>query len=402
MAASFSELTLSPEQEKAFRKENQHLLKIIRCKNARNNLKGMQLVRFGNTLLVAIDRRQSEPFSEGASSRVYKAHPLKSTGEIDFQVELIAKIIKKNEERVVSIDSIAHKEQIEIETKNGNFLFSSRISNIRKVLKGEIFEENIILMSKIPGESLEKLIAEGGLKYLKPQERLQLAINVIEVYQILHQEGIFHGDVKAENIVIDLGTLIGMPIDLDPSHRTDLTKAPEEELSEISDGYSLVQDILMAIFSGMRLQKNEEGEITNQLLIQVAIQQNFKHGPFSIENAYTWAIDDVWRGMHAEKPEDRMPLEKAKNILKEALAGLDPVLIDDKAIKAYQEQLSILEQVLKDSEHSLPVASTAGSKLSQPTPSRFGLFPRPHIQPPATIGRIKEGISAAFSRAGFV
>lgn len=270
-----------------------------------NNEENLQIHRFNESLVIAIETNR--PLN-GKVAATYPAYPIDRTGKIRKDIRLIAKIVSLKKDQ-----SDAH---IVAESNNGKKLFSSEV--------GEIENGRIILMSEVPGDSLlsppdihELEISEASkvrkvnhnFDNLTDLQRVHICINVLESFKILIREGIFPRDIKADNILIHSDTLRATPIDIDLTHETELTRAPEKTVSEQSILFSSTLDILIPILSGALVSRENNSNtlnIVNFEEIENGIDKNFDK-PLNNEILTLlskWISDD---------PEERGTLEEAQH-----------------------------------------------------------------------------------------
>ena len=206
----------------------------------------------------------------GKVGTAYPAYPIDRTGKIHTNIHLIVKEIELNRWKPAAHDKrfidYTYK-HIEEEAKNGSELYSTGVAKTKN--------GGMILMSKVPGAPLLTLIGTPALDDLAPIQRIQLCINILNPYKKLHAQGIFHRDATAGNILLHLNTRRAMPIDIDPAHDTELTRAPEKEISIRSNLFSIVLDMFIPILSGVRPQRSKNGETLNTKEIANGIIKNF-------------------------------------------------------------------------------------------------------------------------------
>src|SRR5580692_11595935 len=70
---------------------------------------------------------------------------------------------------------------------------------------GEIGDEGYIVMQFVPGQSLDQLIAKGPAT---PQLLLSVGIQIADGLQAAHSLGIFHRDLKPQNVMLTEGGLV--------------------------------------------------------------------------------------------------------------------------------------------------------------------------------------------------
>ena len=70
---------------------------------------------------------------------------------------------------------------------------------------GEVGDEGYIVMQYVPGQSLEQLIAQGPAR---PQLLLSVGIQIADGLQAAHALGIFHRDLKPQNVMLTEGGLV--------------------------------------------------------------------------------------------------------------------------------------------------------------------------------------------------
>jgi serine/threonine protein kinase len=282
----FTSIAASEQIRLANAAENNALIEKIRKKNIGDpEFKDMQIVRYGD-LVIAIHRPKKKALSGGVGT-VYTAYPVQTDGKIDKYTPLVVKISRCTgltlENGIEKFESTAEtrglwsrtkekiteqkKRHILVHMDNGlvsetinatTLVFSSRATTTSQQDKaGNTVHYRSILMSKVPGKSLDQLLADGFIGALKPEERLRLALNVIRAYKELHAQGFYHRDIKAENIMVDPKTLQVTVIDLD-NQVSSCTRAPEDKRktefkpNALSDIYSLGIDVLPIILSGQR------------------------------------------------------------------------------------------------------------------------------------------------------
>lgn len=267
----------------------------------------LHIHRFNKDLVIAIAKAKNQPL-QGKVGTTYPAYPVDSTGKICKGIHLIAKIIERASPQ-------AH-ETIAAEAYNGNKLFSSSAAKNKN--------GGMLLMSEVPGIPLLNLIGTPALNNLTPLQRILLCIRVLQCYTILHKAGIFHRDVTAGNILIDLDAQRAMPIDIDPSHQTELTKAPEKTISAQSDLFSIALDILIPILSGVRPCRDTNGNTLNTEEIEDGIDRNFGELADNILALLSKLTSD--------NPDERGSLEEARqtflsidpDILISIVSGVEP------------------------------------------------------------------------------
>jgi eukaryotic-like serine/threonine-protein kinase len=70
---------------------------------------------------------------------------------------------------------------------------------------GEVGDEGYIVMQYVPGQSLDQLIARGPAR---PQLLLSVGIQIADGLQAAHSLGIFHRDLKPQNVMLTEGGLV--------------------------------------------------------------------------------------------------------------------------------------------------------------------------------------------------
>ena len=70
---------------------------------------------------------------------------------------------------------------------------------------GEAGDEGYIVMQYVPGQSLDQLIARGPGT---PQLVLSVGIQIADGLQAAHALGIFHRDLKPQNVMLTDGGLV--------------------------------------------------------------------------------------------------------------------------------------------------------------------------------------------------
>ena len=70
---------------------------------------------------------------------------------------------------------------------------------------GEVGDEGYIVMQYVPGQSLDQLIARGPAS---PQLVLSVGIQIADGLQAAHTLGIFHRDLKPQNVMLTDGGLV--------------------------------------------------------------------------------------------------------------------------------------------------------------------------------------------------
>jgi len=70
---------------------------------------------------------------------------------------------------------------------------------------GEVGDEGYIVMQYVPGQSLDQLIARGPAS---PQLVLSVGIQIADGLQAAHALGIFHRDLKPQNVMLTDGGLV--------------------------------------------------------------------------------------------------------------------------------------------------------------------------------------------------
>ncbi len=363
--------------KKIYRNQNRLLLQHIRQNNSEQDLKHMQIVRFGNNC-IAIHRPPKSTLLNGGRGTIYAAYPIKQDGTIERNedAELRVKIIKDSS---AILKNMAQKkeeyEAIQQEAMNDNHVFSTRMTIIPqpKKKKGKTVYEIMFLMSKVPGDRLDSLLTEGKFakKALTPEHRIRLALHIVNFYIALHNKGVLHGDIKIENLHIDLDSLQVWGLDIAPCYNK-LTAAPEiiasegsaNAISAASDIYAIAQDLLAPIFSGLRPEKDEQGNIP-WASIQSLIIQNFNTDPdCTRENFVSQTIHDVLLDMHARAPQDRMLLEDVKDKLQQCLQEIIPsnaYELDETSSEQWQQhqkhqkQLRSLDLILNNPEYNVPL-----------------------------------------------
>ncbi len=388
---------------------------------AKNKPENMQIVhvRFDDSdesmgtarddLILAIDKTLNSEFCSSSVSCVFDAYPIISkTGAIDYDSPLVVKIIKESERKLSNPKALpqnplqwqsAKPNKIHrdgsVKTEARNNRLTEMYSRTGLIAKSNINEELIIcervlVMPKAPGIAL----AKADLRFLTQEHRIRLALNVIEYFdkKLHHNEKgpIIQRDIKAENIIVDLQTLQLTVLDIDSSHTSEETKAPED-LNEPnfgnikSDIYSLAFDVLTLIFSGLRSKRNENGDIINSTEIKDKIIQHFTApGFYSVPNSVSRAIQDLLEAMCDREPEKRTDLEIAAEILITQLQ----VIAGNKGINAntlnqeqemprtaHSTQLNTLRHVLTDTRYQVGEAST-DKKASK---NRFAFHSGPRV-----------------------
>lgn len=299
-------------------------------------------------LMIAINL---DHFTQNHTATVYlDVHPVDQP-----ECKLIAKLIPHDKPPDPKPQGVPHKWQRavptqynqwfqgHIEAHNGNLLFSSRCLP----LNGGI----MILMSKIPGVCLLDLLDTLVFRRLTPLQRIELAINIVNNYQTLHDNGVVHGDAGAKNIIIDLDTLQGMPIDINAYYGTELTQAPEKKASIQADLYAIAQDILMPIFCGVRPLKTKEGKMINEDRVYLGLYINFIHPSCDgISHLVIESLQNLLERMHSCAPDQRGSLQETKQSLEELkdIIYCAPFILEIDPIKKemYQQQLRILDHLL--------------------------------------------------------
>jgi len=69
------------------------------------------------------------------------------------------------------------------------------------------------VLEKLPGKDFFEFIASGRIENLTYEERIDIAIALVERIKQLHDKGIIHGDLKPENILYDEINNLFFPID---------------------------------------------------------------------------------------------------------------------------------------------------------------------------------------------
>ena len=390
--------------KKIYRNQNRLLLQYIRQNNSEQDLNHMQIVRFGNHC-IAIYRPPKSRMLNGDIGVIHAAYLIKRNGTIERNedAELRVKIIKGSS---AILKKMAQKkeeyEAIQQEAMNDNHVFSTRMTIIPqpKKKKGKAVYEIMFLMSKVPGVRLDTLLKEGRFaeKALTPEHRIRLALHVVNFYIKLHKKGVLHGDIKVENLHIDLDSLQVCGLDIAPYYN-ELTAAPEiiaskgsaNAISAASDIYAVAQDLLMPIFSGVRPEKDEKGNIP-WCSIRYLINQNFNTDPdCTRENFVSQTIHDVLLAMHARAPQDRMLLEDVKDKLQQCLQEIIPsnaYELDETSSEQWQQhqkhqkQLRSLDLILNNPEYNVPIdyamsLESGKEVLSQQAPANKHRFFHP-------------------------
>lgn len=302
--------------------ENAEWGKHIRKKNKNvRHIKKMQIIRFGDELVIAIDK--SKPIGSGGNGAVYNAYPVQADGTIDLHVPLVFKF--STEEVEASIEHAKRDLYTVSEVRNDKQQFETRAARILTYDKAKKpVYQTVIIMPKVPGKSLLDLIKTGKIQKLSRKEKIRLAINIIDTYEQSHKDGIFSRDTKLENIMVNPETLEVTQIDRDNFSFTDNSRSPEDVCkifapTAASDAYSLGIDVLPPILSGGRY--------------------SYFKGEFS-----------ALGGMREKEPNQRMTLAEAKIILVDRLKDNKPNPNRDNEEKtnkvAHQKSLAALRSVL--------------------------------------------------------
>ncbi len=368
--------------------ENYALIKRIKKKNKSDpEFKDMQIVRYGD-LVMAIHRPKKRALSGGAGT-VYTAYPVQTDGAIDKKTPLALKISKhtgielKNKKEALkltcetraflkapkgkSIDiKKVHQKlnaSLVLETKNATRLaFSaSATTTPQRNKEGKTVHYKSILMSKVPGKSLQQLIEDKSIEGLNAEQRLHLALNVIRVYKELHAKGFYHRDIKAANIMIDLDALQVTAIDLDNklcsyTYAPEDTKRSEFKSTAESDSYSLAMGVLVTILSGMRPTLIESKNFRNICDINDRAIE-------ALNNRYTDTVANdirvMLKGMLASNPEERTTLAAAEGVVLKQLEIVRGRTITEEEIqkeeeqrKKHKESLRALDRVLSDQKYN--------------------------------------------------
>ncbi len=397
----YTQLATLKRQEEENKQKNAQLKALI-FKNKKNKglLEDIQLVRFGNDLVVAIKRpREQEGALGGGFGKIYTAHPVTSSGEIKMDVKLTVKIIKDTERTLTESgveevtlkaayiqDDEDHKEKRTIpavtveshaarnkaavsETIADQKIISARTTRIPTPEKvdGETVYETAIIMSTVQGVSLDKF----NFFNLTKEKRLRLAINVIKAYEALHSKGVFHRDIKLNNIMVNPETLEVTPIDLDNSVSTEFIRAPEDNGGANyrptieSEIYSLAQDILPSILSGYRYMTigNHDPETIGDNFANAINTKFSPSGILNTENNTSRAIKARLNKMRSKKPADRGTLQEARADLEAQLEALEkasssqsiarPKASSPESIAQPKASLRQLDEVLQSSEYRI-------------------------------------------------
>ncbi|BBB15080.1 serine/threonine protein kinase [Candidatus Rickettsiella viridis] len=70
-------------------------------------------------------------------------------------------------------------------------------------MKPSIKKRRYIVMRKIPGKTLDKLLYSPDIENLPEKTKLLLLIGLLETLQNLHKQNIFHNDLKLDNIIVN-------------------------------------------------------------------------------------------------------------------------------------------------------------------------------------------------------
>ncbi len=370
--------------------------------NPKNSLENLQLatLRLKDGIKLTVALQKLDPidilnFSDKLST-IQEAYPIiLATGEIDTKAPLILKTIHHSD-RVISsqpttiqpavieaIDSSAEQEAAN-NTLTGLCTKTCLIEQSQNS-DGTIVAQRALLMSKAQGISVATATHTGELEELTPAESLLLVINIIDyVEKKLHQQNIIHHDASGKNILINPKTLQVTVIDIDPSHFSPLTQAPEERnlasLGSIeADIYSLTQDVFMTILSGGIRPWKEGDKVMGIDMVEEHITQKFSLKNSGTSVSPSVVIINLLRKMHSQDPKDRGSLSEAKQILiaqlqvitgkKLSARTLD--LQQAKARQAHERQLQTLDRVLSDPKYN----QFAPSELPNSTKkSSFYLF----------------------------
>ncbi len=396
----FTPLVDLENQEKENQKKNSALNALIfKNKANKDKLKDMQIVRFGNDLVVAIYRPQEqeggEQLEEGSFGKIYSAYPITNSGKIS-DIELKIKIHKDTgrilddsgeeilqlkaastlydeDDKTIEVSAVtaqshaARNKAIVEETKADQTTFSARVTRIprKEEVNGKTVTvyETATFMSTVTGVPLNLF---KKLPTLTQEQRLRLAINVIKAYEDLHEKGKFHRDIKLENIMVHPETLQVTVIDRDNSVSTSLIRAPGDTgrshyiPTPESEIYSLAQDVLPTILSGYRYLTSDD-HLPNQIGPNIGSGINLRFSNYAIprdkENPTSQKIKDILNKMRSADP-------NARGTLAEARAGLDAQLMvvtknnptpqDEKAIEDYQHSLRQLDVVLQSTDYKIP------------------------------------------------
>ncbi len=227
---------------------------------------------------------------------------------------------------------------------------------------------------------------------------MQLCRNVIRACQIGHEKGIFYGDIKPPNVMVDPDTLKVTFIDPDGAVRTLETIAPEDYQydlqnrrhctpTEKADIYSLAQGLLIPILSGSRFCRNAlfSVDLWGNPIRAENIEQ-FDNHPVSSQEKETLIrkLNGVFDENQINKliqilDEMRSWDPANRGLLEDALAVFDKLLAE-KAVEisdeeeqifrqkeeAYDQQLRTLDEILADPDYAIPKESKVPEKELQP------------------------------------
>lgn len=270
-----------------------------------------------------------EMLAEGSNGQVYK-----SMGVLIPEEHFRFKPKHESKSRICKV--ILLKSLKTIEAVHNEQIFSAKNSKLH--CKKPVFSDQqaFILMRKAPGEELyyvlQKINNKGASVTI--EERLQLSINLILAYKNqVHDLGIIHGDIKPENIIVNMNDMTVTIVDYATAvlnKKDKLLKcrggtpdyfAPETlfdgTISTKTDTYSLGLTIAQ-IWGDQSTNLIESGESLDFYLkyrLNHGLTHLFKYMDIDIKTRFK--ITHVLEQLTHFEQEQRIALEDAINIFKD-------------------------------------------------------------------------------------